>query len=204
MREVSSEKMAVLRDMILDSAARDKQKIISDARAEAEEWLLKEAEKLEREKNLIIQDARKRAEEIRRRQIMSAERDKAAEALRLQNRMLTEALGRFQDKLVHLRDREDYADILAGMCADAAASLMGAEKLWLRLAVVDARLAGDVIKKIKNLPRNTEIAFDLEPAPILGGCWIATGDGKRLVNSDWQNITLEMADTLAERLLPLL
>lgn len=204
MKEVSSEKMAVLRDMILDSAAGDKQKIISGARAEAEEWLLKEAEKLEREKNLIILDARKRAEEIRRRQIMSAERDKAADALRLQNRMLTEALGRFQDKLIHLRDREDYADILAGMCADAAASLAGASRLKLRLAVVDAHLAGDVVSKIKTANPGAEIIFDSEPAPIPGGCWISTEDGKRLINSDWQNITQEMADTLAERLLPLL
>lgn len=204
MKEVSSEKMAVLRDMILDSAAGDKQKIISDARAEAEEWLLKEAEKLEREKNMIIQDARKRAEEIRRRQIMSAERDKAADALRLQNRMLTEALGRFQDKLIHLRGREDYAGILAGMCADAAASLAGAQKLKLRLAVVDAHLAGDVIDKVKISNPGVEIIFDAEPAPISGGCWITTEDGKRLINSDWQNIAQEMADTLAERLLPLL
>lgn len=204
MKEVSSEKMAVLRDMILDSASRDKQKIISDARAEAEEWLLKETEKLEREKNLIIQDARKRAGEIRRRQIMSAERDKAADALRLQNRMLTEALGRFQDKLIHLRDREDYASILAGMCAEAAASLAGAQKLRLRLAVVDAHLAEDVIGKIKISNPGLEIVFDPEPAPISGGCWIMTEDGKRLINSDWQNITQEMADTLAERLLPLL
>lgn len=204
MKEVSSEKMEVLRDMILDSAAQTKQKILSDARIEASEWLSKETEKLEREKNLIIQDARKRADEIRRRQIMSAERDKAADALRLQNRILTEALGLFQDKLVHLREREDYADILAGMCADAAASLKTEQKLMLRLAVVDAHLAGDVIGRIKISNPGMEIVFDAEPAPIAGGCWIATEDGKRRVNSDWQNLAREMSDTLAERLLPLL
>lgn len=202
MKEVSSEKMAVLRDMILDGAARDKQKIVSEVRAEAEEWLAKEAERLERDKNLIVQDARKRAEEIRRRQIVSAERDNTADALRLQNRLMTEALGRFQEELIRLRDRKDYADILSGMCTDAAASMKGAKRLKLRLAAVDAHLADNIIDSIK-IP-DIEIVFDPEPAPIQGGCWIAAEDGKRRMDSDWQSIAQEMADILAERLLPLL
>lgn len=204
MKEVTSEKLAVLRDMILDSAAQKKQKIISDARIEAEEWVFKEAEKLEREKDLIIQDARKRTEEIRRRQIISAERDNTADTLRLQNRMMTEALGRFQDKLVHLRDREDYPDILAGMCAAAATALKGTQVLRLRLAVVDTHLAESIIGRVKASISDAEIIFDPEPAPILGGCWLSTADGKRQINSDWQNLAQEMLDTLAERLLPLL
>lgn len=204
MKEIPSEKISALRDIILDSAGKDKQKIISDARKEAEDWLFMENEKLEREKNLILQDARKRSEEIRRRQIMSAEREKAAETLRLQNRMLAEALGSFQDKLIHLRDREDYADIVAGMCADAAASLKGTQKLILRLAAIDMHLADYIINRIKTINPDIEMVFDMEPAPIPGGCWIATEDGKRQVNSDWQSMRQEMADTLAERLLPLL
>ena len=51
---------------------------------------------------------------------------------------------------------------------------------------------------------DAEMIFDPEPAPILGGCWISTNDNRRQVNSDWQSLTQEMADTLAERLLPLL
>lgn len=204
MKEVSSEKISALRDIILDKADEQKQNIITSARKEAEEWLAKEEEKLARETNLIIQDAHKRAEEIRRRQIMASERDKATDTLRLQNRILSEALGRLQDKLVHLRDRGDYIDILTGMCADAAFSLKGSEVLKLRLAAVDLPIAEEVIKKIKLLDPDIKLEFDSEPAPILGGCWIATADGHRQVNSDWQSLTQEMADTLAERLLPLL
>lgn len=204
MKEVPSEKLAVLRDMILDSAAQKKQKIIADARIETEEWISRETEKIEREKDVIIQDARRRAEEIRRRQIMSAERDNTADTLRLQNRMMTEALGRFQDRLVHLRDRDDYSDILAGMCASAVTALKGPQTLRLRLAVVDTHLAGRIIDRVKGSVQDAEIVFDPEPAPILGGCWLATADGRRQVHSDWQNIAQEMSDTLAERLLPLL
>lgn len=204
MKEVSSEKIAALRDIILDKAGENKRDIVSEAHRETEEWLFQETEKLEREKNMILQDARKRAEEIRRRQIIAAERNKATDMLRLQNRILTEALGRLQDRLVHLREREDYLDILTGMCSDAAASLKGAQEMRLSLSAVDAGVAGEVIKRIKEHNSEIEVVFDPEPAPILGGCWITTEDGRRQVNSDWQSITQEMADTLAERLLPLL
>lgn len=204
MREVSSEKISALRDIILDKADENKRGIVSEARKEAEDWLSSETEKLEREKNIIVRDARKRAEEIRRRQIMAAERDKSADMLRLHNRILTEALGRLQDGLVHLRDREDYADILTGMCIEAAQSLKGADTLKMRLAAVDLNLAKDIIARIKKRDAGIDIVFDPEPAPILGGCWVVTEDGRRQVSSDWQSMTQEMADTLAGRLLPLL
>ena len=61
-----------------------------------------------------------------------------------------------------------------------------------------------VIAKVREVLPDTELVFDPEPAPILGGCWISTKDDRRQVNSDWQSLTQELADTLAERLLPLL
>ncbi|HAJ93997.1 MAG TPA: ATPase [Synergistaceae bacterium] len=204
MKEVSSEKIGTLRDIILDRADSRKKDLVAGARHEAEEWLLRETEKLQRETNLILQDARKRAEDIRRRQILSAEREKSTEILRLQNRILSEALGRLQDKLVHIREREDYADILAGMCIDAINSLRETNGLKLRLSAVDAGLADSVISKVQEIMPKAGIAFDTETAPILGGCWVSTNDNRRQVNADWQSLTQEMADTLAERLLPLL
>lgn len=204
MKEVSSEKIGTLRDIILDRADIQKKKLTAEARTEAEEWLLRETDKLQRETNLILQDAKKRAEDIRRRQILSAEREKSTETLRLQNRILSEALGRLQDKLVHIRDREDYVDILAGMCIDAINSLRETKGLKMRLSAVDLDLAEQIITKVQETIPEAEVAFDPEPAPILGGCWISTQDDRRQVNSDWQSLTQEMADNLAERLLPLL
>ncbi|MDO5562859.1 MAG: V-type ATP synthase subunit E family protein [Synergistaceae bacterium] len=204
MREVSSEKISTLRDMILDKADTEKKSIATNAQHEADEWIAKETKKLERETSLIIQDANKRAEDIRRRQILSAERDKSTETLRLQNRILSDALGKLQDKLVHLRDRDDYADILAGMCIDAIASLGGVKSLKIRLSAVDNGIADIIIKKASAAAPDTKLEFDSEPAPILGGCWVSTPDGSRQVNMDWQSLTQDMADNLAERLLPLL
>ena len=204
MKEVSSEKIGTLRDIILDRADARKRELVAGARHESEEWLMRETDKLQHETNIILQDARKRAEDIRRRQILSAEREKSTETLRLQNRILSEALGRLQDKLVYLRDREDYADILAGICVDAVNSLREREGLKFRLSAVDLPLSDKVISKVHEIMPEVGLVFDPEPAPILGGCWVSTKDNRRQVNSDWQSLTQEMADTLAERLLPLL
>ncbi|MCE5202092.1 MAG: ATPase [Synergistaceae bacterium] len=204
MKEVQSEKINTLRDIILDKADVQKKTLVANARREAEEWLAKETEKLQRDTNLILQDARKRAEDIRRRQILAAEREKSTETLRLQNRILSEALGRLQDKLVHLRDRDNYIDILTGMCMEAIASLKGCNSFKLRLSALDADLSDKIIAKVRELAPDVEFTFDTEPAPILGGCWVSSDDNRRQVNLDWQNLTQEMADTLAERLLPLL
>lgn len=105
---------------------------------------------------------------------------------------------------MHLRERKDYVDIIAGMCIDAINSLRETKGLKLRLSAVDVGLADLVITKVKELMPEAEITFDPETATILGGCWVSTNDDRRQVNSDWQSLTQDMADTLAERLLPLL
>lgn len=204
MKEVSNEKISSLRDIILDRAVGEKKTNMIQGKREAEAWVNSETEKLQRETNLILQDARKRAEDIRRRQILSAEREKSTETLRLQNRILQDAMGRLQDKLVRLREQDDYLDILTGMCSDAVESLGVRAPMKLRLSAVDAPLAGRVIEKLTAAYSGLDITFNPEPAPILGGCWVSADDGRRQVNLDWQSLTQEMADSLAERLLPLL
>ncbi len=204
MKEVSSEKIGTLRDIILDRADGEKKSIVATAQREADDWLVKETEKLQRETNLILQDSRKRAEDIRRRQILAAEREKSTETLRLQNRILSDALGRLQDKLVHLRDKENYLEILTGMCVEASTSLKGVDSLKFRLSAVDTTLADKLSENMRSAAPGINFVFDPEPAPILGGCWVSTTDNRRQVNLDWQSLTQEMADTLAERLLPLL
>lgn len=205
MKEIPSEKISKLRDLMLEKATDKKNTVLANARHEVEDWLMHETEKLQKETSLILTDAHKRAEDIRRRQILSAEREKVTETLRLQNRILSDAMGRFQDKLVRLREREDYPRILAGMCVDAVNSLKGSiGKLKFRLAAVDIPLADDISGIVKTACPGGDVVFDPDPAPILGGCWVSTDDNSIRVNSDWQSLTQEMADMLAERLLPLL
>lgn len=204
MKEVSNEKISGLRDIILDRADGEKKNNMIQGKREADAWVGSETEKLQREMNLIIQDAFKRAEDIHRRQILSAERERSTETLRLQNRMLQDAMGRLQDKLARLREQDDYLDILAGMCADAVESIGVKSRMELRLSAVDAPLAGKLMEKLAEAYSGLDITFNSKPAPILGGCWVSADDGRRHVNLDWQSLTQEMADSLAERLLPLL
>ena len=90
------------------------------------------------------------------------------------------------------------------MCIDAVESINSDLPIKLRLAAIDNGLADEVISKTLEVCKETTLVFDPEPAPILGGCWVSTDDGRTQVNMDWQNITQELADSLATRLLPLL
>ncbi|MDR1509302.1 MAG: ATPase [Synergistaceae bacterium] len=204
MNEVSNDKISALQNIILEHANQQREALASDARKEAEQWLSKEMSKLERETNAVLADAKNRAEDIRRRQILSAEREKTTEALRQQNRLLSEAMKKFQDGLVRLRDRADYADILAGLAIESSKNLSGESRLRLKLASLDAPLGERVAEAVNRRCTQCEMAFDHDPAPIIGGCWVSSWDGRRQINADWQSRTQEMADVIADRLLPLL
>ena len=205
MNEISNEKISALQNIILEHANQQKEALASDARKEAEQWLSKEMSKLERETNSVLADAKSRSEEIHRRQILSAEREKSTEALRQQNRLLGEALKKFLDGLVRLRERPDYADILTGLALEASKELPGESgALKLKLASLDASLGERVANAVNKKNSECNMTFDHDPAPIIGGCWVTNEDGRRHVNADWQSRAQEMADVIADRLLPLL
>jgi V/A-type H+-transporting ATPase subunit E len=205
MNDIPNEKISALQNIILEHANQQREALASDARKEAEQWLSKEMLKLDRETGAVLADAKSRAEDIHRRQILSAEREKSTESLRQQNRLLGEALKKFQDGLVRLRERPDYADILAGLAAEASKNLPGeTDELMLKLASLDSSLGERVAGMANKRLSRDRITFDHEPAPIIGGCWVASKDGRRQINADWQSRTQEMADVIADRLLPLL
>lgn len=204
MNDISTEKISALQNIIIDRADGQRSVLLANARKEAEEWVQKETDKLERSAKLIEQEAKSRSEDIRRRQILAADREKSMEALRLQNRLLSQIQGRFQDGLVKLRERPDYPEILAGLAIQAARQLKGGEPLHLRMATQDSALAERVIQAVETRAPKIRIIFDPTPAPILGGCWVLTDDQKRQVNMDWQSQTQETSDLLADRLLAVL
>ena len=205
MNEISNEKISMLQNIILEHAKQEREALAGDARKKAETWLTQEMAKLERETNAVLADARSRAEDIHRRRILSAEKDKTTEALKQQNRLLSEAIKKFRDGLVHLRDRPDYADILTGLALEAAGSLGGETgTLRLKLAALDSSLGENIAEAVTKKNFGFKMIFDHDPAPIIGGCCVTSEDERRRINSDWQSLTQEMADVIAERLLPLL
>jgi V/A-type H+-transporting ATPase subunit E len=205
MSEVSNEKISALQKIILEQANQRREAFASDARKEADAWLSREMAKLERETNAVLEDAKSRAEDIHRRQILSAEREKSTEALRQQNRLLGEALKKFQDGLVRLRERGDYDAILTGFALEAARALSGEAGVFkLRLASLDASRGERVAEAVSKKDPRVKMLFEHDPAPIIGGCWVISEDGRRQINADWQSRAQEMADVIADRLLPLL
>ncbi|MDR1515786.1 MAG: V-type proton ATPase subunit E [Synergistaceae bacterium] len=204
MNETMSEKISVLQSLILESANAQKYGFAEGARKESEAWLAAEMSKLDRETSMILTDAKRRAEEIHRRQILAAERQKSTEALRQQNRLLQQALKQFLDGLVKLRERPDYVDILTALALNAARNLEGFAPVKLRLAAIDGHLGDAIASAVNAKFPGARMEFFREPAPILGGCWVTSSDGRRQINSDWQSRTQEISDTLADRLLAML
>ncbi|MDR3255040.1 MAG: ATPase [Synergistaceae bacterium] len=204
MNEVENEKIVVLQKMILEHASSQKYALAEDARKEAESWLSNEITKVERETSMVLADAKRRSEDIHRRQVLAAEREKSTEGLRQQNRLLQQALKKFQDELVKLRERPDYAKILTSLALNAASRLRDSVPTKLRLAAIDSQLGEEIADAVNKKLPEALMAFDREPAPIIGGCWVMSSDGRRQINSDWQSRTQEISDTLAERLLALL
>jgi V/A-type H+-transporting ATPase subunit E len=204
MNETTSEKISVLQSLILQNASSQKFEFAEGARKESESWLASEMSKLDRETAMILADAKKRAEDVHRRQILAAERQKSTEALRQQNRLLQQALKQFLDGLVKLRERSDYVNILTALALDGARRLDGFSPVKLRLAAIDGRFGDDVVLAVNARFPQAGMEFSHEPAPILGGCWITSSDGRRQINSDWQSRTQEVSDALADRLLAML
>jgi V/A-type H+-transporting ATPase subunit E len=204
MNEMRNDKLNGLRELLLLQAEQEKMGILEKAKREAESLAAQEADRIAREEELILRDAADRAEAMRRRQVMAAEREKAAEGLRLQSRLLSETVSMLEDRLGRLRERGDYVRILAGLVAEADSVLPGSGSLNARLAGADAAIGNDVARTAMELLPGRNVAFDPDPAPILGGAWISTADGRRFVAADWRNRAREAAGELAERLLPML
>lgn len=200
----AGEKVTALQNIILEQANDQRAALLADAQRECSLWLAAETEKLERETALVLADAKSRAEDIHRRQILSAEREKATEALRQQNRLLQRSMKLFLDELVKSRERADYCEILIGLAIGCARSLEDDPPLKLRLCAIDASLGPRVAREVNARIPSAEMTYDPENAPMLGGVWVVSGDGRRQINADWQSRAQESTGMLAELLLAVL
>ncbi|MCF7936294.1 MAG: ATPase [Synergistales bacterium] len=201
MTEEATKKVEGLRELIFAKAEAEKGAALQNARREARQWVAEQTEQLEQTIAGISRDAGKRAGEIRRREVMAAERESERERLRLQNRLLADAMNRLASALEGLRDRRDYPAVLAGIALEGIESMPSVSSVVLQLAERDQGLGGAVVERLRRLAPDVELSFDPTPAPITGGVWLRSGDGRWRSRLDWGILASEMADTLAERLL---
>lgn len=195
------DKVAALQNIILEQANSQKSALAEEARMQSEQWLTNEMAHLEKEAEAVLADARARADDIHRRQLLAAERERSTELLRLQNRLMQDAMKKLTDGLVKLRERSDHADILAALAISAARELSGSAPLKLRLSSLDAALGDEIASRANKKVPDAQMTFVREPASIIGGCVVESGDGRRQMDLDWQTMAQDMSSVLAERLL---
>lgn len=204
LQDMSEERLSVLKNLLLNQAAEERNKILDTETRETEAWLRDEESRLVAMIDSILEDARKRAAEIRHRQISTAEREREHDMLRLRNRLLAQTLEQLQQACSELRNRPDYEEILVGLGRIALAGLPGKGTARLRLAAQDAEIGPGLASRLSDPANNVTIAFDPDPAPVSGGLWLIAEDGRWQSLSDWSVVVRERSELVARRLMAIL
>lgn len=194
-------KLAELRSLILHRGETERERIMEEARSEADRWFETQSTHLDSMVKSIRADAEKRSREIAARHAIDAQAARDRDRLRLQNELVLQALGEFQKALTAFSERPDYAEILAGVTVEACAGVPAGETVNLRLRAEDAAYGPIVTEAVNALLPNVTVLFDPTPAAILGGVFLSSEEGKWRVAADWKSKVEEMADTVAKAVL---
>lgn len=196
-------KLAELQTMILQKGDSERERILEEARAEADKWLAGQAAQLDAMVASIKADAAKRAQEMTTRHMIEAEAGRDRDRLRLQNELVLDALAQFQEALVAFSERPDYDAILTGVAAEVLERLRIAKgkKVRMRLRAEDVSYGPAVAKALVHRFPDIDVVFDDTPEPILGGVLLFSEEEKWRVAADWRSKVEEMADVVARAVL---
>jgi V/A-type H+-transporting ATPase subunit E len=198
-------KLSELQSVILQKGNLERERILEEARAEAEKWTDEQTARLDAMVNIIKADAAKRSAEMTSRQLIEAESARDKGRLRLENELVQRALALFQDALIAFDKRPDYDAILTGAAAEACRRLpegqKEGQKVEIRLRREDTFHGEAVTDALRQRFPNLDIAFDETPAPIIGGVLLHSREEKWRVVADWKSKVDEMADMLAKAVL---
>ena len=201
MKEVSVSRLDEQKRKILENASLQKRAQLDNASAKADEWLKEETSKLNAELDLIVKQAEKQADEERSLRLRTAKLTESREMLKLQNKLLDEALGRLENRFRSLRQRSDYIRILCGMALEAAEQ-MNENKFSVILPKEDSKLADELAALLKKAGTDTVFSVTYTDDATESGVTLLSEDGKRRICFDWKNAAASMTDTLAQHLLP--
>jgi vacuolar-type H+-ATPase subunit E/Vma4 len=196
-------KLSELRAIILQKGNLERERILAEAKTEAEKWTDEQTRQLDAMIAKIKADTAKRSREITSRQMAEAENARDKDRLRLQSDLIRNALLIFQSALVGLAERPDYGAILTGLAAEVCERLPkgGNGKVKMRLRAEDA-LHGEAVEgALRSRFPELDIAFDADAAPIIGGVLLYSEEEKWQVVADWKSKAEEMADDVAKAVL---
>jgi V/A-type H+-transporting ATPase subunit E len=194
-------KLSELQSIILAKGDSDRERILSEARAEAEKWTEEQMKQLDAMVSAIMADATKRTYEMTSRQLVEAESMRDKNRLRLQNELVNNALLLLQNALADLSKRPDYEAILTGMAAEPCERFEKGLKIRIRLRAEDASHGKPVSGALSMRFPDLDISFDPTPAPIIGGVILYSEEEKWQVVADWKSKVEEMADSVAKAVL---
>ncbi|GHV44590.1 hypothetical protein FACS1894204_01950 [Synergistales bacterium] len=198
-----NKKLHELQTMILQKGDETRERILSEAKSEAEKWTEEKTKGLNTMIVSIKADAAKRCDDISRRQISEAETKRDKDRLKFQGELVSRALIDLQNALVAFENRHDYDAILTGVAAEVcgALTLSKGQKVTLRLRAEDSRYGESVARALMLRFPDIEVAFDATPAAIIGGVYIYSEEEKWHISADWKSKVGEMADDVARAVL---
>jgi V/A-type H+-transporting ATPase subunit E len=191
-------KLSELQAMVLRKGDQERERILEEARLEAEKWTVQRAKQLDDMVASIKADATKRAYEVTSRHLTEAESSRDKDRLRLQNKLIQKALGLLQEALAAFDKRLDYDAILTGLAAETCGALPTGQKVKIRLRAEDASHGEPVASALRSRFPDVGVTFDAEPAPIAGGVLLYSEEVKWRVVADWKTKAGEMADAVAK------
>ena len=194
-------KLSELQSMILHKGDLERERLLEEARKEAEKWTGEQTAHLDAMVAAIKADAARRSNEITSRQLIEAESARDRDRLRLQNELIQKALALFQDALAAFDQRPDYAAILTGVADEICRRLPEGKKVEMRLRGEDALYGETVVRALRQRFPNLDIVFDAEPALIVGGVVLYSKEEQWRVAADWKSKVDETADALVKAVL---
>jgi V/A-type H+-transporting ATPase subunit E len=196
-----NKKLLELQTMVLQKGDEARERILSEARAEAAKWTEEKTKELGVMVSSIRADAAKRCDDISRRQISEAETKRDKDRLRFQSGLVDRALMDLQNALVAFENRHDYDAILTGLAAEICCTLSKGQRVTLRLRKEDSSHGQSIAHALMTRFPGIEVAFDATPAAIIGGVYIYSEEEKWHVSADWKSKVGEMADEVARAVL---
>ncbi|MDR1379492.1 MAG: hypothetical protein LBJ36_10640 [Synergistaceae bacterium] len=194
----AKKKLSELQAMVLRKGDQERERILQEARQEAEKWTIERMKHLSDMVASIKADATKRSYEMTSRQLIEAESARDRDRLRLQNELIQKALVLLQEALMAFDKRPDYDAILTGVATEVCERLPKGQKVKIRLRAEDALRGESVVSALRARFPDIDVTFDTEPALIIGGVLLHSEEEKWRVVADWKTKAEEMADAVAK------
>ncbi len=198
------EGIAKIKATILEEAQEEKQKLLENARVQAQDIRAKYKNKAEEILNDILEKANRAAEEKKRRILSMAQLENRKALLQAKQQIIDEVFEKAKAKLKNMSD-EDYRNLIAEMLLKSVVT--GNEEVVISEDDKN-RITPDFIKKIneklKSMGKQGNLRISETPGKMIGGLILKSEDMEinctfdSLINMEREELETEIAKILFE------